>query len=145
MFIVDVNVLLYAHDSDAPHHERARGWLEGQITARAPLGLPWATIVAFLRLTTAARIWKIPWTTEQSIEAVAHLLSHRATFVAHTTSLHWQLLGECISAGQARGNLVSDAHLAALAMEHGATLVTFDRDFARFRGLKQLNLLDVAA
>jgi toxin-antitoxin system PIN domain toxin len=101
--------------------------------------------VAFLRIATHRRVWQFPMSAEEALGAMRNLLGARSVFIASPTDAHWDTLEATVRQGQANGSLVSDAHLAALAVEHGATLVTFDRDFARFPALKLLNLLDEPA
>lgn len=141
MIIIDANLLLYAHDEESKHHAPARAWLEGTLAAPDLVGLPLLTIIAFLRIGTNPRLFQTPLTSIQAATIVAGWLDASSTIVVHPTDRHWPILWRLLDEGQARGALVTDAHLAALAVEHGATLCTTDRDFARFPGLRWENPL----
>ena len=142
MILIDANVLIYAYHPTANQHERSKEWLEGAIESGESIGLAWITILAFLRITTSPKPFTIPLTPEEAGATVAAWLSRPAVSVLHPTERHWPILGRLISEGQCRGPLVMDAHLAALAIEHGATLCSTDRDFTRFKGLRLLNPLE---
>jgi toxin-antitoxin system PIN domain toxin len=142
MILIDANVLIYAHHAGAAEHQRARHWLERTIESGEQIGFAWVTLLAFLRITTSPKPFPSPFTTQEAASVVTGLLSNSSTFVLHPTDRHWSILGQVMSDGQARGPLVMDAHLAALAIEHGATLCTTDRDFTRFQGLRLLNPLE---
>ena len=141
MTLVDANLLLYAYDSSSRAHRTARVWLERQLSGSAPVGLPWIVLLAFLRISTNPRALARPLSTSAAADTVASWLEMPCVVVPAPGPGHWELLRELVTKGQARGPLVTDAHLAALAIEHGATLATTDRDFARFEGLKLLNPL----
>jgi len=143
MTVVDANLLLYAHDASSIHHPAARRWFEATLTSREPIGLAWATVLAFLRVGTNPRLRKDGPTLEEAIAIVAGWLERPNVILLSPGERHWEILREMMTKGQARGPLVTDAHLAALAIEHGATLATTDRDFARFPGLKFFNPLDI--
>jgi hypothetical protein len=128
--LLDANILLYAYNTASDHHKRARHWLETALTGSVPVAFCWPTILAFLRIATNPRAVRRPLAIVDSWFAVP------VATLLHPTDRHWQILGDLLVAGQASGPLASDAHLAALAIEHGATLFTNDRDFARFPGLK---------
>jgi uncharacterized protein len=132
----DVNVLLYALNSDSPQHDSAREWIESSLARPAGVGFAWPALVGFLRLATRSGIFARPLPLEDALSVVDAWLDHPRARVLAPTSRHAALLsGLLLGAGQG-GNLVSDAHLAALAIEHGAELGTFDRDFERFAGLR---------
>ena len=136
MKLVDANVLLYAVDTSAPHHAEARNWLDEALSSAETVILPWLCVVAFLRISTHPGIYPHPLTAEQAIRVVSGW-THRPNVVPGTpTSQHAELLGEMLAATGVGGNLVNDAHIAALAIEHGATIVTFDGDFGRFPGVR---------
>lgn len=141
MILVDSNILLYAFDSSSPHHETARNWLEATLAAREQVGLTWATILAFLRISTSPRLLDHPLSTDEATAIVSNWLQMPAITVLAPGEGHWEILHNLLLEGQVRGPLVTDAHLAALAIEHGATLCTTDRDFTRFPGLRVLNPL----
>lgn len=136
MNLADANLLLYAYDAGSPRGTRARTWLEEQLNGDEPFALPWSSIHAFLRITTHASVFTRPLSLQEATDAVAGWLELPAVHVLEPGPRYWPILRELVVRGQARGNLVGDAHLAALAIEHGATLCTTDRDFARFPGLR---------
>ncbi len=136
MIVLDVNLLLYAYDTAAPEHKRARSWLEQKLSSSELVGLPWHTILSFLRISTAPRMISYPFELDSATAIVDNWLKLRNVTIVAPTEEHWRILVNLLPKTRARGSLIMDAHLAALAMEHGATLCTNDRDFARFPGLK---------
>lgn len=140
MILLDANVLLYAYDSSSEHHEPARRWLERALSGAERIGLPWTTILAFLRIATHLRLRR-PLTVEEASGIVSEWLQHPRVIPLDPGDRHWETLAGLLRDGQARGPLVMDAHMAALAIDHGATLVTTDRDFARFPGVRTQNPL----
>lgn len=141
MILVDANLLLYAYDSTAEQHEAARAWLERTFSGSEPVRLPWVSVLAFVRIGTNARALKRPLELSEAIEIVSSWLARPNVAVLNPGDGHWALLARLAPDAQARGPLFTDAHLAALAIEHGATLATNDRDFARFDGLRIENPL----
>lgn len=141
MKIVDLNLLLYAVNEDAPEHTAARTWWESCLAGDEPIGLPWAVVLGFLRLTTNARVMPSPITPEQATAVVDDWLAQHAVRLVGPTERHWDLLREAVATWGAAGNLTTDAHLAVLAIEHGATLCSADNDFARFERLRWVNPL----
>ena len=141
MIVVDANVLLYAHDSEGPHYQRARAWLEDVMNGEEEVGLALATVLAFLRIGTHPALFPNPLTSDEALSIVTTWLALPSVRLVQPTELHWSTLEEMCRVGQARGSLLMDAHLAALALEHGAALCTTDRDFARFPRLKIRNPL----
>ena len=142
MMLVDANLLIYAHHAGAIEHQRSKEWLEKTLESGEPVALAWPILVAFLRITTSPRTFTVPFTADEALSIVTAWLSNAGVSVLHATERHWTILSRLIDEGQARGALVVDAHLAALAIEHGATLCTTDRDFTRFKGLRLLNPLE---
>jgi toxin-antitoxin system PIN domain toxin len=142
MTLVDSNILLYAYDAGCLQHARCRAWIEDRFSSHEPVGLCWTTILSFLRLSTDSRVYRVPRTWPDARQIVDSWLAQPSASVLHPGGDHWTILCRMISAGQARGPLLMDAHLAALAVEHGATLCTNDRDFTRFPGLRLLNPLE---
>ena len=142
MILIDANLLIYAHDAGAAVHQRSKEWLERTLEAGELTGFAWATLLAFLRITTSPRPFAAPFTSEEAASIVMGWLSNPSASLLHPTERHWTILSKLIEEGQAKGPLVMDAHLAALAIEHGATLCTTDRDFTRFKGLRLLNPLE---
>lgn len=132
----DVNVLLYAINSDSAQHGVARGWIEASFARPAGLGFAWPALIGFLRLATRSGIFARPLALEDALSVIDAWLDHPRAHVLAPTPRHAAVLsGLLLGAGQG-GNLVSDAHLAAIAIEHGAEMGTFDRDFQRFAGLR---------
>lgn len=136
MILLDVNLLLYAHDSMAPEHERSRAWMHRALSGPLAVGFSWHTILAFLRISTTPRMIHQPLAPEVAVSLISDYLALSKVVILQPTSDHWRVLVDILPKPRARGSLIMDAHLAALAIEHGATLCTNDRDFARFPGLK---------
>lgn len=141
MILVDVNLLVYAFDADSPHHARARPWLERTLSGAAPVGLPWIVILAFIRLTTRPGIMRRPLPLADAIAYVASWLEQPCVETVVPGAHHWQILSSLLEATGAAGNLTTDAHIAALALERGASVCSADHDFARFPGLRHVNPL----
>lgn len=141
MILVDANILIYATNADSDRHSVATSWLNEQLGGLSPVGLPWATILSFLRLSTNSRIFGRPLTVAIAWQQVAAWLDAAPTWIPQPTERHAEVLGAMVDNLGAHGNLVPDAHLAALAIEHGLTLCSVDGDFARFRGLRWTNPL----
>lgn len=136
MKLVDANVLLYAVNEDAPGHAAAHAWLDGALGAREPIGFAWVVLLAFLRLSTHASLFARPLTPEEAMGIVEGWLSRPPALVVQPSDRHLSLLRGLLTSTGAAANLVNDAHLAALALEHGAEIVSFDRDFQRFEGVR---------
>jgi uncharacterized protein len=132
----DVNLLLYAVNADSPQHKAARGWLESAFAGAGGVAFCWPALLGFLRLSTRSGIFSQPLTVEQALGVVRQWIDHPAARLLAPTERHADVLASLLVAQGRGGNLVSDAHLAALAIEHGVQLGTFDRDFERFAGLK---------
>ena len=141
MIIPDANLLLYAYNTASEEHTKAREWLEAVLSGSEPVGLCWPVILAFLRIATNPRILPRPLSRTEATVVVADWLEQPQTIILLPAENHWTILQRMLSQGKASGALISDAHLAALAIEHGATLYTTDRDFTRFPGLKFENPL----
>jgi uncharacterized protein len=135
--LVDANVLLYAVNEDAPHHPAANAWLDGALAGREPVGFAWVVLLAFLRLSTRAGLFTRPLTTEEATGVVELWLAQPAAIVVHPSERHLGLLRGLLTTTGTAANLVGDAHLAALALEQGAEIVSFDRDFERFEGVRR--------
>lgn len=136
MKIVDANVLLYAVNRDAPLHARARRWLDGALGGGETVGFAWAVLLAFLRLATRGDLFPRPLEPDQAFRVVEAWLGAPRAVVVHPTARHLQILRGLLEPFGTAANLVNDAHLAALAVEHGATIVSFDRDLGRFPGVR---------
>lgn len=135
MKLVDTNVLLYAVNADAPQHPAARAWLLSALVDPRGLGLAWQTLLGFVRLTTRRGIMPSPLPVDDALGVMNRWLAAPAARVVHPTEQHAAIVGRLLLGAGTGGNLVGDAHLAALAVEHGATVVSFDRDFTRFAGV----------
>jgi hypothetical protein len=136
--IVDANVLLYAVNSNDPSHRQSRGWLERALAGTTPIGFPWISLLAFLRLSTHRSVFPRPLSLEDAAAAVEAWLAQPAAEVVHPTTRHLAVLRGLLVHVQGPANVVNDAHLAALAIEHGASIASFDRDFERFPGLRRV-------
>jgi toxin-antitoxin system PIN domain toxin len=139
--MVDANILLYAEDSLSPLHDRARTWWDDQLSGSGRVCLCWPVLSAFIRVGTNPRVFEQPLSLNQSIGRIQSWLDQPCTRVIRPTEEHWPLFQEMLKGGQAVANLVPDAHLATLAVEHGCELASTDADFARFPKLKWLNPL----
>jgi toxin-antitoxin system PIN domain toxin len=137
--LLDANILLYAYNADSPHHEICRHWLEEAFNGTETLGLPWQTSLAFVRIATNPRATVRPLTTEQACNIVQEWLNHPNVTIVGPAERFWKLLRDQILEGRVSGPLVTDAALAALALECGATLCSTDRDFRRFKGLEVID------
>lgn len=145
MILVDANLLLNAYNPAFERHRRARNWLEDVLSRPNPVCLAWTTILAFLRIATNPRAFERPLTIGEAIPIVSAWLALPMVAILEPGERHWAILRDLLSQTQARGPAVTDAHLAALALEHGAALYTSDRDFVRFPGLRIVNPLDAEA
>lgn len=136
MYLVDANVLIYAVNSQAPHHERARAWLDGALAGNESVGFPWAVLLAFLRLSTSRAVFDRPLTADQATGVIRAWLGSPNAITIEPGRRHLESMAALLATAGTAGNLVSDAHLAALAIDDDAVLVSFDTDFARFAGLR---------
>ena len=141
MILIDASLLLYAYHPKAERHEASRAWLEASLSGPELVRFAWLTLWAFLRITTNRRVFERPLSVPEAEEAVSRWLSRPNAGILDPGERYWSILGSLMRDGQTTGPLVMDAALAALAIEHGATLQTTDRDFARFAGLKWTNPL----
>jgi uncharacterized protein len=139
VILVDANILVYAHVSSLAQHGAAKEWLDRQLNGSAPVGLPWGSLLAFLRLVTNSRMFEHPESIADAWNQVRNWLTCETVWVPVPTERHPEVLGDLLKLPGVHGNLVPDAHLAALAIEHGLTLCSADGDFARFRTLRWLN------
>ena len=136
MKLVDLNLLVYAVDSSAPRHEAARAWWESVLAGPETVALPWAVLVGFVRLSTKATVFHRPLTGDEALDLVDGWLAQPPVVAVAPGARHALLLRELLSDLGTAGNLVNDAHLAALAIEQGAELCSCDTDFQRFPGLR---------
>jgi len=142
MKVVDANILLYAVNQDSAHHGPMRSWWEDAVNGDEPVGLCWIVLLAFMRISTNSRAFAQPLSPEQSIAAVDGWLSHPNVRTVTERDHHWAVFRRLLEEAGTAGNLTTDAHLASLAISHGAVLASCDSDFARFRGLQWENPLD---
>ena len=143
MILVDVNILLYAEDKFSPLNEMARKWWDEQLSGESPVCFCWEIISAFIRISTNRQIFKKPLTVSQAIKRVQSWIDQPCVCMINPTDSHWRIFQTMLQEGQATANLVADAHLAALAVEHGCLLYTTDSDFSRFPRLKWKNPLKI--
>ena len=141
MKIVDTNLLIYAYVPALREHAAAKRWLEETLTADESVGLAWVSVLGFIRVVTNPRIFRVPLLLDRAVAVVDEWFQQQSVEVVLPTPRHWSTFRDMLTAGQAGGALATDAHLAALTIEHGATLYTTDRDFSRFPGLRVLNPL----
>lgn len=137
--IVDANVLLYAVDRDSAFHAPAKDWLEDSLSGSRRIGLPWTSLVAFQRIATHPRASIRPLGPAEAWSYVVEWLNAENAWLPSPGSRHAEILGALVIGQELRGNLVSDAHLAALAIEYGVGVCSFDSDFARFPDLSWTN------
>lgn len=139
--VPDLNLLVYAVDETAATHAAARDWWNETLSGTETVGLAWAVLLGFVRLTTSPRVVQSPLTATEALEYVDRWLEQAVTAVITPTARHTAVLRDLLAPTGTGGSLVTDAHLAALAIEHGATLCSADRDFGRFPGLAWVNPL----
>lgn len=136
MKLVDVNVLLHAYNPSSPMHDESRAWLESALSDEEPVGLAWVVILAFLRIATSPRAMTSPIPIERACETVDQLLDYPSVRSVQPGPEHWRQVRRLLMEAGSAGNLTTDAHLAAIAIEHGATLFSYDNDFGRFEDLR---------
>ena len=141
MIVPDLNLLLYAYNQASPFHEGAREWWAGLVNGRERIGIPWIVVIGFLRLITQGTALSHPATPAQAMSFVDAWFHHPHITTLNPGSQHLTLLGRLLDAAGTGGNLVTDAHIAALAIEHQAEVHSNDSDFARFPGLRWRNPL----
>jgi len=137
--LVDLNVLLYVVNRDAPLHRPVLAWWEGVVNGNETVALCWPVLAGFLRLSTRRGIFPNPLSAAEACTRIDRWLTVPGVRIVTETESHWTLLKQFVAEVGAAGNLTTDAHLAALAVSHGATLVSCDHDFARFPGLRWEN------
>jgi toxin-antitoxin system PIN domain toxin len=137
MKLVDANVLLYAVDKGAEHHSAAKAWLDRTLSGNETVLFPWVSLLAFLRLSTHPSVYEHPLTSEQALDVVDAWTGAAPAITPEPDSQHAARMRELLKATGRGGNLVNDAHLAAIALQYGAAVVTFDSDFARFPGVSR--------
>lgn len=141
MKVIDTNILLYARDSLSAQHKTILAWWEQAIGGDEPIALPWVAVLGFLRMSTNGRVFKNPLSASDSVQCIEQWLSCANVRLICETAQHWRILTELLTECGTAGNLTTDAHIAALAIGRGATLVSCDTDFARFKRLRWENPL----
>lgn len=136
MNLVDANVLLYAVNSAAEHHTEAREWLDGALSGAETVGFSWISSLAFLRLSTKIGLFPSPLSADGALSQVRDWLGAPTAVVLEPTPRHFEVMAGLLTTLGTGGNLVNDAHQAALALEHRARVITFDNDFDRFPGVR---------
>lgn len=137
MKLVDTNVLVYAVDSDSPRHEESHAWLQRALNEPETILLPWLSLIGFIRIASNPRLHRFPLAGREAVQLVEGWLSRPNVLAPEPDARHLRRVQELlVAAGGVGGNLVNDAHLAALALQHEATVVTFDNDFSRFPGVR---------
>lgn len=141
MILVDANLLIYAVDRDSPNHERAYPWFAAVLSSTTPVALAWAVMLTFVRITTRPGIMRRPQTPIQALTFIDDMLAQPYVTLVAPGEHHWPIFRNLLKATGTAGNLVPDAHLAALAIEHGCALYSADNDFKRFPGVEHVNPL----
>jgi hypothetical protein len=141
VILVDANILLYAEDQCSPRHKAARQWWDAQLSGAAQVCLCWTILCAFIRISTSSRIFEHPLSIDQSVSRIQSWMNQPSVRLIHPTERHWVILRQLLIESRATANLVSDAHLATLAIEHNCELFSTDADFARFSKVKWRNPL----
>ncbi|MFC5379385.1 TA system VapC family ribonuclease toxin [Aquipuribacter nitratireducens] len=136
MRLVDANVLLYAVNSDTDHHDASRRWLDEALSGRDTVGFAWVALLAFLRLSTKAGLFPSPLAVDDAFDRVDAWLASPSAVLVRPGPEHGRVLRSLLERAGTGGNLVNDAHLAALALEQKATVVSYDDDFGRFPGVR---------
>jgi hypothetical protein len=139
VILIDANILLYAYHPRAPQHPAAREWLESVLSGQELVRFAWLSLWAFLRISTNTRIFEQPLSNSEAEAIISSWLAQPIAGILEPSERHWQILSGLIIQGQTAGPLVMDAVIAAIAIEHGATLYTTDHDFSRFNQLKVVN------
>jgi toxin-antitoxin system PIN domain toxin len=141
VILIDANVLVYAHMQSFEQHDAAQRWVEDRFNSSISIGLPWPALLAFVRVVTNPRLFQRPSPMSEAWGQVTDWLTQDNAWIPAPSERHAEVLGSLVSAARVQGDLIHDAHLAALAIEHGLTLCSADGDFARFPGLRWENPL----
>ena len=133
MIVLDTNILVYAHHPQLPQHEKVARWIESSLTDRSEsIALVWPAISGFIRISTNRRVFEQPMTAEVANQHISNLFSHPLVHQLNTTNEHWRIFSSLLTDLRIAGDLVADAHIAAIAIEHRASIVSTDKDFRRF-------------
>lgn len=143
MRLLDVNVLVYAHRADSPHHEACRRFLECEASAPSVFGAPALVLSGFLRIATHPKVFEVPTPLDDALDFVGALTDRSNFTTVYPGPRHWSIFTDLLQATHARGNLIPDAYLAAIAVEQGSEWVTTDGDFARFEHLRTVDPLNI--
>jgi uncharacterized protein len=141
MILLDANVLIYAIDVDAAHHKTVRRWMERTLSGSLQVGMAWVAVLAFLRITTHPKVMHSPLRPEAAIAYLDEWFALPCVGLVAPGDRHWSIMKNLIAGAGTAGNLTTDVHLAALAIEHGYAIASTDNDFRRFSGLKCVNPL----
>jgi uncharacterized protein len=141
VIVLDVNLLVYAYNADAPLHAPARDWVQNTLNGRQAVGLPWAVLCGFIRITTSPRILVEPMLPLEALTHVHEWLRCPGVDVLDPGRRHLEIVGRLLEEAGVAGSLTTDIHLAAIAMEYQCTLASNDQDFGRFSGLRWVNPL----
>ena len=144
MRLIDANLLVYAYVTSMPQHVRARAWLDATLTDIPPVGLAWPSLLAFIRLVSNPRVFERPAAIKEAWKQAESWLAHDTVWIPTSTERHAEVLGSLLGEPGLEPNHVPDAHLAALAVEHGLIVCTTDSDFQRFEGIRTENPLKYA-
>ena len=142
MIIPDINLLVYAYNSDAPFHDESRHWLEATLSTRTTVGFPWVVILGFVRIMSSSVVLISPMNPAEAVRQVESWMERPQTQIVNPGPRHLEILGDLMQSSGASGRLTTDAHLAALAIETQSELHSNDLDFARFAGLRWCNPLE---
>ena len=145
MILIDANILIYAVHEGCAEHAQARQWLDDRLHGPARVGLPWNSLLAFLRITSNARIFPSPLSVAQGWRQIERWLSSKIAWCPSPTTQHAEILGTLVRSTTLEANDIPDAHLAALAIEHGLILCSTDSDFSKYAGLRWENPLKTPA
>jgi toxin-antitoxin system PIN domain toxin len=137
--LVDVNVLLYALDTSSANHRASKEWVDAALSGSETVALSWVTLLAFIRLSTNPAVFDAPVSADEALEIVEGWLDQSCVVVVHPSDRHVAVLRDLLEPFGTAGNLTMDAHLAALAVEHGAVICSLDRDFERFPGVRTIS------
>ena len=142
MIIPDINLLVYAYNSDAPFHDESRHWLEATLSRRTTVGFPWVVILGFVRIMSSSVVLTSPMNPAEAVRHVESWMERPQTQIVNPGPRHLEILGDLMQSSVSSGRLTTDAHLAALAIETQSELHSNDLDFARFAGLRWCNPLE---
>lgn len=139
MKIIDTTLLVYAYVPAFDQHAAARRWFEQALVEDESVGLAWVSVLGFVRVVTNPRIFRVPLLLDRAVAVVDEWFQQQSVEIVLPTPRHWTTLRTMLTTGQSGGPMTTDAHVAALAVEHGATVYTTDRDFLRFPGVRVVN------